>query len=207
MQEIPQENHRLQVQQELHQVPQVNVNPILAEPSPQLISAPKRSTTRATTTEITTALGATAALENLNTQVIIKWKKSLIGGQVWGEKLLYWGIKKSVFLQFCAIPRMHLDSDLAGLVALRIRYPMFNTCLFDCLDAASCGCIKCKARHLFARCESPFCRTTSEKCCLPESQSGRLECPKSCDVDRLFQELLKYCGINCWSLKKLLTEK
>ena len=89
MQEIPQENHRLQVQQELHQVPQVNVNPILAEPSPQLISAPKRSTTTATTTEITTALGATAALENLNTQVIIKWKKSLIGGQVWGEKLLY----------------------------------------------------------------------------------------------------------------------
>ena len=76
MQEIPQENHRLQLQQELHQVPQVNVNPILAEPSPQLISAPKRSTTRATTTEITTALGATAALENLNTQVIIKPEKS-----------------------------------------------------------------------------------------------------------------------------------
>ena len=81
MQQIPQENHRLQLQLELHQVPQVNVNPILAEPSPQLFSAANRSTTTATTTEITTALGATAALENLNTQVIIKWKKSLIGGQ------------------------------------------------------------------------------------------------------------------------------
>ena len=72
MQQIPQENHRLQLQLELHQVPQVNVNPILAEPSPQLISAANRSTTTAATTEITTALGATATLENLNTQVIIK---------------------------------------------------------------------------------------------------------------------------------------
>ena len=84
MQEIPQENHRLQLQLELHQVPQVNVNPILAEPSPKLFSAPNRSTATTTTTEITTGLGATAALENLNNQVIIKWKKSLIGGQVWG---------------------------------------------------------------------------------------------------------------------------
>ena len=83
MQETPQENHRLQLQLELHQVPKVNVNPILAEPSPKLFSAPNRSTAT-TTTEITTAPGATAALENLNTQVIIKWKKSVIGGQVLG---------------------------------------------------------------------------------------------------------------------------
>ena len=81
MQEIPQENHRLQLQQELRQVLQVHVNQILAEPSPQLLSAANRSTTTAATAEITTGLGARAALENLNTQVIIKWKKSLIGGQ------------------------------------------------------------------------------------------------------------------------------
>ena len=67
-----QERHRLQLQQELHQVLQVNVNPIFAEPSPQPISGPNRPTTAATTTEITTAPGATAALENINTQVIIK---------------------------------------------------------------------------------------------------------------------------------------
>ena len=105
--------------------------------------------------------------------------------------------KKVCFLQFCAVASAHLDDDVAGLVALHIRYPEFTTCLFDCLDAASCGCIKCKARHLFARCESPFCKTTSEKCCLPELQSGRLGCPQSCDEEGLFREVLKYCGINC----------
>ena len=73
MQEIPQENHRLQLQQ-LHQVPQVNVSPILAEPSPQLFSATIRSTATTTTPTVKSEFtsGATAALENLNTQVIIK---------------------------------------------------------------------------------------------------------------------------------------
>ena len=72
MQRITRKDTDYNYTQELHQVLQVNVNPIFAEPSPQPISGPNRPTTAATTTEITTAPGATAALENINTQVIIK---------------------------------------------------------------------------------------------------------------------------------------